>query len=107
MDRPDVEGLEKLGWLKFEKEMPGDNFEGGSESVESLAAWIRHLEEQRRWVPVGERLPDDDKIYLLCLSGGRIVVADIYAWSEGKYTHRWPSTVTHWQPLPEAPEVPK
>lgn len=101
MDRPDVDALEKFGWLKFTRGMGG--FEGGSESVHSLCAWIRHLEKdipatrsannalmgrcerqqarikeletQLRWIQVTERLPEID--------GARCVVLTKFINSDG------------------------
>jgi hypothetical protein len=65
-------------------------------------------EARQAWVPVGERLPEDGVDVLAVSNSG---VTDAYVlfdmdglpdWRRGDYQIRG---VTHWQPLPAAPEV--
>jgi len=80
--------------------------------AEDYKARIAELEaEQARWIPVGERLPDE---------GGRVYVMLNNKWGaiaywfpiKGGLAGMWKNdcgqvihNVTHWMPLPEAPEV--
>ena len=69
---------------------------------------IAELEAARRWVPVGERLPEkrgeylvrshyrDDTFIAICEYDPDLI-------GSGWRTVSW---VTHWQPLPAAPEAP-
>lgn len=61
------------------------------------------LVEPPRWIPVTERLPDDDDSYLVW-NGNNIFVA-IY-WGDGEWMFDSYTTheVTHWMPLPELPK---
>lgn len=73
-----------------------------------LRADLTALRERMRWVPVSERLPEDGVDVLAVSNSG---VTDAYVlfdmdglpdWRRGDYQIRG---VTHWQPLPAAPEV--
>ena len=83
--------------------------------------------QQMRWIPVEERLPEEEGIYAVCVDGE--VKWDVYCMFEGK--ERWfcydgrinefyidpyssePTReppypmVTHWMPLPKAPKEEK
>ncbi len=68
-----------------------------------LATRLKELVEERRWVPVGERLPgvgvsvlaiDDDGIAVHWWEGHR--------WCSEKFCYTCP---THWMPLPSGPET--
>lgn len=84
--------------------------------------WIRNflnkqptIEAAPRWIPVTERLPDDD-IYVLVIVSGKpcknvtlhnaVELAEYDP--EGWILEMWPdwmdADVTHWMPLPEPPE---
>jgi hypothetical protein len=77
------------------------------QKVESLEAEIARLREERRWVPVGERLPADNVAVLCCGDG---VGAEMVWRENGQWHLSWvgtpisDSTYTHWQPLPPGPE---
>ena len=71
---------------------------------------LRALKEASRWIPVSERLPDDDTP-ILATSGNSVVIGYgswLYRNPEGEL--RMPArfgrgmSVTHWYSLPEAPE---
>ena len=88
-----------------------------AESVQEIA----RLREERRWVPVGERLPELNeanyfRVYCLvyCKPGGVCEMTyeiNTYAKHERHRQPRWKRhgmismwEVTHWQPLPPGPE---
>jgi hypothetical protein len=86
------------------------------QKVESLEAENTRLREERRWVPVGERLPEIGTNVLAMGSEG-VFQACLTLWGESR---RWEAlvldvhgcgccgggraSVTHWQPLPPGPE---
>ena len=77
------------------------------QKVESLEEENKRLREARRWVSVGERLPDDNVAVLCC---GEDIGAEMVWREQGKWhlsfvgTQIGPSTYTHWMPLPPGPE---
>ncbi len=68
---------------------------------------IARLRKERRWVPVGERLPADNVAVLCCGDG---VGAEMVWRENGQWRLSWVGTpisdrtYTHWQPLPPGPE---
>ena len=69
-----------------------------------------------QWIPVTERLPDNDDFVLVVASGqaGNIRLDNAFelgqfSMSEGWILEMWPEwedpKVTHWMPLPEPPEA--
>lgn len=87
------------------------------QKVESLEADNNRLREERRWVSVGERLPDED---LQVLVWGKGWSSPAIGWREHRPWYIVPETIwtlgdeidlgyppqdiTHWQPLPPGPE---
>ena len=80
-----------------------------------LAVAALREQEERRWIPVTERLPDSDDFVLVIASGivGNITLdnaIELAAFSEveGWILEMWPELedpkVTHWMPLPEPPK---
>jgi hypothetical protein len=63
---------------------------------------IAELEEAARWIPVSERLPEDE-LTVLATSGGAVDTSCIFegAW----YQLGTPVRITHWRPLPTPPEA--
>ena len=63
----------------------------------------------QKWIPVTERLPDEDDYYLCSVKSfvhlGRKYVS-ILSYDKGgfKEGHIYTDDVTHWMPLPEAPK---
>ena len=75
-----------------------------------LAVAALREQEERRWVPVAERLPDENNRWVLCLCvGGAMEVLKFdYAMRDwdAQYQGRcyMENYVTHWMPLPEPPK---
>jgi hypothetical protein len=70
------------------------------ELMDEAAAEIARLREERRWVPVGERLPDIGESVLGVHCG---CVSEFWFTKLGFETERGVFKVTHWQPLPPGP----
>jgi hypothetical protein len=64
---------------------------------------IRKLREDRRWVPVGERLPEDEEWVDIAGDWG-----DFVGWYDSVKWHNLfdddPGEVTHWRKRPPGPE---
>ena len=81
---------------------------------------IKHI-PTNRWVSVKDRLPDKDENYIVavcdedCFPGEGIwystvvVVAEYYkgswTWYDGGHEYSLDGIVTHWQSMPEPPEI--
>ena len=79
------------------------------DEIESLKAEIARLREERRWVPVGERLPDDLRRVMVMapgLYGAQVAWLLNGKWHDGigYPDDAIDSRVTHWMPLPPGPE---
>ena len=98
----DPNGLSDCDSLRRQNEMNHD-------LIRKLREEIRVLREERRWVPVGERLPPDN-VAVLCWVDG--CGAEMVWREKGQWFLSFAgypisdSTYTHWQPLPTGPEVP-
>ena len=74
-----------------------------------LAVAALREQEERRWIPVTERLPDENNRWVLCLcvSGAiEVLKFDYTMWNwDAQYPGRcyMENYVTHWMPLPEPP----
>ena len=100
----DLDDLKRVGVLV--RELTDDNWL--ADMIEIACDEIARLREERRWVPVGERLPPDN-VAVLCWVDG---CGAEMAWREKE---QWflsfagyrisDSTYTHWQPLPPGPEA--
>lgn len=62
------------------------------------------LREKKRWIPVTEKTPEYDMPQLALNADGDALIAN-YAYGEWFDTWGQDVEVTHWMPLPEAPEV--
>ena len=68
---------------------------------DELRARIAELEAERRWIPVGERLPEEKQSVLALDRTGTA-----YHWEYSKcLSNIFVGNYTHWMPLPEPPEV--
>jgi hypothetical protein len=79
-----------------------------ADMVEIAAAEIARLRDERRWVPVGERLPEDNVAVLAwgpCNGGAEMVWREQGKWRLSYVgTHVPDVTYTHWMPLPDNEE---
>lgn len=66
---------------------------------------LSRLKAQQRWIPVTERLPEDDDDVLI-MSSGSISMGYYSIYNEywADYINVYNSDVTHWMPLPEPPK---
>lgn len=73
------------------------------DAADALEATIRE-QEQRRWIPVTERLPDPFERVIVCRDDGKVEQGckDIRDWWKVYGTRT--KQVTHWMPLPEPPK---
>ena len=68
------------------------------------------LREKQRWIPVTERLPERDVQVLGWYKDNPFSQyrPEVVAWNGNGwvfvYAHRYVTNVTHWMPLPKAPE---
>lgn len=92
-----------------------DELARAEERVRELEEENERLREAQRWIPVGERLPEDGEcVLVLDESNGAITTGlhceQVPQWelAEGLFFHgdkyAW---ITHWMPLPEPPEEAK
>ena len=88
--------------------------------IADLQAEIERLREAQRWIPVGERLPEDptsdDDDTFICLIRGISFYGDVYLvtkvlrfygekfYSIGHFSTDWTDQVVAWMPLPEPPQ---
>ena len=77
-----------------------------SDAVKWAIAEIARLRLERRWVPVGERLPDNEMPVMVLSAGiAFIACASWGRWLDLGGIDRNLSNVTHWQPLPPGPKT--
>ena len=97
------EAIKRLEWLR----MVGNHVDSvtlGKDDMPHFDMAISALREQPRWISVDERLPEDGVDVLTRRAVGMSVEAHCgWGWTEDGYHTKW--RVTHWMPLPEAPEV--
>ena len=83
-------------------------YEVAADAMEIQQKRIAELEEQRRWIPVTERLPDKDGFYIVVMNGDIWGEPDVWSSTAcGFYDGRWDedgATISHWMPLPEPPK---
>ena len=71
--------------------------------VERLTAENAALREKQRWISVTEKTPEYDMPQLALNADGDALIAN-YAYGEWFDTWGQDVEVTHWMPLPDAPE---
>lgn len=95
-------------------------FLNGVESILEWAQTLPTLTQPNEWVSVEERLPEKHSEYIVCacdegepiderIWGDKVVVcADYYdgvfTWHESNTEYDISDIVTHWMPVPEAPD---
>lgn len=83
-----------------------------ADALEAPQKRIEELEAERRWIPVTERLPEEDTQVVAIVSGRWENITfdracELASWSadEDWIMEAWPKfenpNVTHWMPLPE------
>ena len=75
------------------------------EEIEILRAEIARLREERRWVSVGERLPEPGSLVLAFINGEVMEATFCGGGGLAWQTDRGGFNATHWQPLPSGPEA--
>lgn len=77
----------------------------------NLEDYIAELEAAQRWIPVSERLPENENDRVLIRRGNVVALGWIYFdelmgdWDYRCYDEDWDGNPTHWMPLPKFPEV--
>ncbi len=69
-----------------------------------VANRLAELVEERRWVPVGERLPEVGSLVLAFINGEVMEATFVGGGGLAWQTDRGGFNATHWQPLPPGPE---
>ena len=95
----DPNGLSDCDSLRRENDMNHD-------LIRTLREEIRVLREERRWIPVGERLPDGDEEWVDIAGewGECIGWHDGNGWHDIDEDEPCPSEVTHWRKRTPGPE---
>ena len=112
---PACERYDKMGIMGGTAECASKLLLEAAAGLEAQQRRIAELEEQRRWIPVTERLPGHSENVLVRVTGsfGNVVLEDAYLLAEyiagdGWILEMWPEiegpNVTHWMPLPEPPK---
>ena len=72
--------------------------------LSEVATRLAELVEERRWVPVGERLPDRmQTVWVLSILGAHTASLDSFGqWLDDDENPA--NKITHWMPLPPGPE---
>ena len=76
-------------------------------AIESLQAEIKQLQEERRWIPVAERLPNVDEygdVNVLCCMDDGFIASATYDKNNGWELWDESGEVTHWMELPQPPK---
>lgn len=98
-------GKSSTGWALNETlDEAADAIENMSEAYEKLS---RHMDDlaalMPRWIPVTERLPEEDGCYLVAVKNDHKRRYSKTAWfSNGAWFAR--QDVTHWMPIPKEPK---
>lgn len=98
-----AEQKEKLGvdtWTSCDIDKVGTD---AADLIERLTAENAALREKQRWISVIEKTPEYDMPQLALNADGDALIAN-YAYGEWFDTWGQDVEVTHWMPLPEAPE---
>ena len=80
-------------------------------AIDFAVAALREQEE-RRWIPVAERLPESEGTYLVYTERGTVYASHFYEKKvfrddyvrEPQWCQRGKVKVTHWMPLPKPPK---
>jgi hypothetical protein len=84
-------------------------FHAPPDDARLMAIELLQLRKQTRLIPVEEKLPEDCERCLVYMSNDYEVIASYFA-TKGAWKNdsgEYIANVTHWMPLPPAPEVEK
>jgi hypothetical protein len=99
----DLDDLVRVGVLV--RQQTDDNWL--ADMVEIACDEIARLREERRWVPVGERLPEKYQSVIVALTPdnkGRVEVCEAVHWKGSDFeTDRGNYECSHWMPMPLPP----
>ena len=75
--------------------------------ITELEAQLEAAKKSNPWIPVSERLPENNTRVFVVNKFGQRDMADVY---EGAFENCWDiddadETITHWMPLPAAPAI--
>lgn len=93
----------------IESNRPTSGYTMLCDALDMAVAALREQEE-RRWIPVTERLPEKNSQWVLCLCVScaiEVLKFDYTMWNwDAQYPGRCyiENYVTHWMPLPEPPK---
>ena len=77
----------------------------GSNTSEEIAEnLIGHGVTVQEWISVKDRLPDDDEVVIICTDKNFVYAGELIGDTWFLDNDSWTATVTHWMPLPPAPE---
>lgn len=75
------------------------------DEIKALSFALKSISKQREWIPVSERLPEEETTVLICTDQGDIDASRIFSYSDG--TWEWFASswcygeIIAWMPLPE------
>ena len=69
-----------------------------------LAVAALRAQDERKWIPVTERLPEKDDAVIICTDKNFIYAGELIGDTWYLDNDSWTETVTHWMPLPEPPK---
>ena len=73
------------------------------EAEEALKKFQVAISNKPRWIPVTERLPEENGHYLVHAVGNGYYSTYIALWN-GRFRANFEMPITHWMPLPQPPE---
>lgn len=84
---------------------------GGENYCLTCRVWKLRLKEiEPKWIPVSERLPENNNQWVLCLCVGGAMEVLKFDYTMRNWDSQYPrrcyieSYVTHWMPLPKPPQ---
>lgn len=113
------EALEELKEIRFNLNYKVNGTSRFDEALDMAIKALSSSEKPNKWIPCSERLPEDHKDVLICLSSDQICIGcynshrlpfsnNVIGWG-ANYAHNWCSKdVLAWMPLPlpYQPEIP-
>lgn len=91
---------ENLRWLNQEIQTWENECQSKHPIKEALYAARRALEQESRWIPITERLPNKSGRYLVSYNSGYVAMA-LYYESVSKWGATTTERIVAWMPLPQ------